>query len=144
MGKHYVPQHYLRAFATPTDNTQVWKYDKRTGSGRVVANKRAAQQRDDYTPEEETRLTKEVGNPGNVILDALRLGGSLVAEDRPILAPYLAVMMIRLPRRRRTGWTLLPSVLDQVVGDARKAIEALPKGRDGRRDWMLGELACRR
>jgi hypothetical protein len=141
MGKHYVPQHYLRAFATPADDTQLWMYDKRTATGRVVAIKRAAQQRDYYTPEEEIRLTKEIENPGNAILDRLRRGGTLGAEDRPILARYLAVMMMRVPRKRRTSRALLPSVLDHVVGDARKAIEVLPESPDGRRAWMLGELA---
>ncbi len=85
MGKHYVPQEYLRGFATPDDPDQIWMFDKATKQWSRAAIDKVAQQRDYFTPEVEARLTAEVENPANISLKKLRGDNAFSDSDRQAL-----------------------------------------------------------
>lgn len=115
MGKHYVPQEYLRGFSSDPDRTAVWMFDKLTETWSNPAIKRIAQQRDYFAPEVETRLTQLVEFPGNGALNVLRSGELPDEAGGGALLSYIAVMMMRVPRKRRQSLSLVPGSIDQVV-----------------------------
>jgi hypothetical protein len=103
VGYHYIPQHYLEGFATPSCPGELWQFDKHTLSftEQRVAIKKVAQQRSFYNATTERYLNKYVECPGNRILDKLRSGNLLlVNEERRILSKYIATMLMRVPYRR--------------------------------------------
>lgn len=124
MGKHYVPQKYLKGFAVPEDENLVWMYDKQGRKWARPAIKHVAQQRGYFPEDVERRLTKEIETPGNAVLDRLRAGGRLDRNDRALLENYVAVMMMRVPRKRRKGLENLPSVRDSTINNVRQGIIA--------------------
>ncbi|HEX6369176.1 MAG TPA: DUF4238 domain-containing protein [Longimicrobium sp.] len=124
MGKHYVPQKYLKGFAVPEDENLIWMYDKETRKWSRPAIKRVAQERDYFSEDVEKRLTTEIENPGNAVLDQLRAGGRFSPADRGLLENYITVMMMRVPRRRRKSFESFPSVRDSTIDSVRQEIAA--------------------
>ena len=74
MGEHYVPQAYLRAFASGDPPKFVWMFNKSTSELREVAIRQAAQERNFYGKEVERLLTDQIESPANSILRQLRSG----------------------------------------------------------------------
>lgn len=86
MGKHYVPQYYLRGFSLPDDPSLIWMYDKYTGRATLAAIDKVAQQRDFYTDDVEEWLTEEIERPANMALDKIRLGRQSAPTTRDAYA----------------------------------------------------------
>jgi hypothetical protein len=82
MGKHYVPQEYLRGFASSPERTHVWMFNKATSAWSHPAISKAAQKPDYYSPEAERDLHVMVERPANVALKVLRSGGTMDSEQR--------------------------------------------------------------
>jgi hypothetical protein len=140
MGKHYVPQEYLRGFATPDDPEQIWMFDKVTKRWSRAAIHKVAQERDYFTPEVEARLTAEVESPANIALKKLRGDRVFSDADRRALAVYIAVMIKRVPRRRRKAIALIPGALESTVTELRKKVaETIPED-DPRRAHLFEEI----
>lgn len=125
MGKHYVPQEYLRGFASSDERVAVWMFDKLRGCWSDAAIKQVAQERDYYPADVEARLRDDVEGPGHRALNALRAGQQLSAEQRGHLAYYIAVLVMRGPRKRRKATDLVPRAVESAVGNARSALEEL-------------------
>jgi hypothetical protein len=140
MGKHYVPQEYLRGFATSDDPDQIWMFDKVTARWSRAAIDKVAQERDYFTPEVEARLTAEVESPANIALKKLRRDNALSDADRRALAVYIAVMIKRVPGRRRKASALIPGALESTVAELRRDVtEAIPED-DPRRIHLFEEI----
>jgi hypothetical protein len=107
MGKHYVPQVYLRGFADPWAPDHVWMFDKITKQWTRPAIKRAAKGRDYCDDEAERRLAEVIEMPAHRALAKLRAGPNLTPEDRSHLALYIATMIVRGPRNRRRAGELV-------------------------------------
>lgn len=120
MGKHYVPQEYLRAFAEHSDPDQIWMFDKASKAWRRAAIAKVAQERDYYPADVEEKLNKQVEVPANLALKQLRDREVFTSQDRAALGNYIAVMTMRVPRKRRRGYELLPEVLESTIADARE------------------------
>jgi hypothetical protein len=125
MGKHYVPQEYLRGFSTDQKRTAVWMFDKVTRRWSNPAISKIAQERDYFEPEIESRLNTLVEIPGNGALSELRRGNMLDAEAVSALLNYIAVMMMRVPGKRRYALSLVPGVIDDVVEEVARELRAL-------------------
>lgn len=124
MGKHFVPRKYLAGFATPTEPEQIWMYDKRERSWACAAIGKVAQQRDYFDPETETELAESVERPAHRVLDAVRVGRPISSDERDALALYAAVMLMRVPRRRRKAGELVEPTLRQVIDRLRNEMRA--------------------
>lgn len=129
MGKHWVPQEYLRGFSPPDREERVWMFDKSVGewSNEPLPISKVAQRRDFYPDEVENELTGRVEAPANLVLKKLRgtpniLIRDLSNEDRFDLARYMATMMYRVPKKRELGHRSIPTVLDSVIDDFREEI----------------------
>lgn len=127
MGSHYLPQQYLRGFEVPDQPGTIWLYDKKLHRFKRLPIKVVAQEPGFYDSETESRLSKDLEGPGHAVLGLLRRGQPLSEEDRSTLARYVAVMQMRVPRRRRKGREMLPAVINNTVDNVRSDVEALIK-----------------
>lgn len=125
MGKHYVPQEYLRGFGSSPDRTLIWMYDKRSSEWTNPAISKAAQERDYYPPEIEAELNQQIEGPGHKTMKALRAGQTLGSTEWSDLLLYIAVMLMRVPRKRRKGREAVPQVLESTLSRFRGEIESL-------------------
>jgi hypothetical protein len=125
MGKHYVPQEYLRGFGDLADREQIWMFDKRSGEWSRAAIAKVAQQRDYFSPSVEELLNKEIEAPGHIALKRVRKKEPFTPNDRVALGNYIAVTVMRVPKKRRRGQELVPEVLKAVVQDAREEFAKL-------------------
>ncbi|HYV97576.1 MAG TPA: DUF4238 domain-containing protein, partial [Gemmatimonadaceae bacterium] len=125
MGKHYVPQEYLRGFLTNRDRDQLWMYDRAEQEWSLAAIKHVAQQRDYYSPEVENELTAQVEVPGNAALRQLRASIDLDGPARMSLAVYISVMHTRGPRKRRKGREIAPALFHEMLADTRADLSKL-------------------
>lgn len=125
MGKHYVPQRYLRRFAVPGDESLIWMYDKvaRRWSDRPVAINKVAQERDYYPDDVEKQLTTLVERPGNNAIETFCSRSHFRPEHRSALSVYMAVMTMRGPRKRRESAERFPEVLESTMARLRSEAE---------------------
>jgi hypothetical protein len=130
MGKHYVPQKYLQSFCTPSADQKVWMFDKKTRAWSLAAIKRVAQEPGYFSPRTETELNEAVEGPANRVLDKLRKGAILTRNERTTLGLYIGVMMMRVPRKRRKGYALVPGVLQSTIRELREQLTILAKKRN--------------
>jgi hypothetical protein len=125
MGKHFVPQEYLRHFEIPGKPDFIWLHDKRGGLARVAAIDKVAQVKNFYNEETEAILARDVEVPGNKVIRTLMSNGTITLVERLQLAYYIGVMMKRIPARRRHAMEMIPSVLADVTTRVRRELEAI-------------------
>ena len=123
MGYHYVPQKYLRRFSYTGSGTQVWMYDKQAKVVRLVGIARVAQSRQFYTPEEEEKLASVVEGPADPVIEKLIDRQRLTDKERLQLAFYIAVMIRRVPYRRKKIYeTIVPPTLRETFDSVRREL----------------------
>jgi hypothetical protein len=115
MGHHYVPQEYLRGFSDPNDPCTIWMYDKQSGRFAHPSIKKVVQEAGYYTEEIERQLSEIVEKPANKVLDRLRRGERIGDNERSHLALYIGTMLMRVPRRRRKAFEMLPAILEDTI-----------------------------
>src|SRR5688572_17870447 len=125
MGSHQVPQKYLQGFGIPPDRTQIWMYDKHDRAWRCLPIKRVAQQPGYFDADTERELSERVENPAHTVLDLLRAGELPLPTQREVLALYIAVMIKRVPRRRRQGLEIVPEAVSETIEEIRVELDAL-------------------
>ncbi|MCJ7604053.1 MAG: DUF4238 domain-containing protein [Desulfobulbaceae bacterium] len=109
MGDHYVPQHYLRGFASSTDG-MIWTYEK-NGSIKFPSDARnTGHETNYYSPEVETYLANQIEAPANKVIDKIRSRENLTKEDKTDLATYMVVMLKRVPQSKIRMKEMAPSV----------------------------------
>jgi hypothetical protein len=122
-------------------------YDKVAGIWMRPAIKKAAQTRDYFSQEIETRLNAEVEGPANTTLNRLGAGLPLDEAGRQSLAVYIAVMLKRVPRSRRLGYERLPEVrtstFSRIRGEVAHAADELGFDRVRELLTQLEELEAR-
>lgn len=117
MGQHYVPQQYLKGFSDPDHPGTIWMYDKQSRKWTRVSIKAAVQQAGYYSDETERQLNELVEGPAHDVLNRLRRGDTLGNAERSKLALYIGTMLMRVPRRRRKAYEILPQVLESTVNE---------------------------
>ena len=122
MGKHYVPQKYLRGFSDPSSPSKIWMYDKKTAQFAYASIEKVAQEADFYSDDTEKQLSQRIESPAHKVLNRLRRGERMTSTERATLGLYLGTMMMRVPRRRRKGLDLLPEVLDETIRETHEQV----------------------
>lgn len=123
MGRHYLPQRYLRHFAVPGEPDMIWMYDKRSGKASKLAIKTVAQSPDFYTDEDEQALAQRIEGPAEAPLNRLRDGQRIDVGQREVVAVYLESMTKRVPSFRR----LLLQLIREDGGEALDEIKKDPQ-----------------
>src|SRR3989338_8951610 len=134
MGQHYVPQQYLKGFSDPDHPGTIWMYDKQSRKWARVSIKAAVQQAGYYSDETERQLNELVEGPAHDVLNRLRRGDTLGNAERSKLALYIGTMLMRVPRRRRKAYEILPQVLEstvnEVIGLVSRRFEEIERARE--------------
>jgi hypothetical protein len=125
MGKHSVPQHYLRAFAAPGDHGMIWMFDQFSGQWKHLPIKAVAQGSDYFDSVTETALTNQIETPAQSALSKLREFLPITANDRYCFVNYIGAMMMRVPRRRRKALELAPGVIAETIRQFRDEVAEL-------------------
>lgn len=115
MGHHYVPQEYLRGFEDPDSPGKIWMYDKYSHRFAHACIISVVQEAGYYSEDTERQLSALIEGPAHKVLKKLRRGDSVNDNDRLRLALYIATMLMRVPRRRRKAFEMLPGVLEDVI-----------------------------
>lgn len=115
MGKHFVPQAYLRAFECGEKPGCIWVQSRRADSPQLAPIVKVAQARQFYDSDTENLLASAIEAPANPVLDRLRRGVILEANEYPALILYIATMIKRVPRQRRRALAMVQPALDAVV-----------------------------
>ncbi len=127
MGSHYVQQALLRHFQDPAKPGFIWTY-LRGQEPRLLPIDNVAQAPGFYDPVTERELNEYVEGPTTPLLEALRRGETLDADERRMVAMYAATSIKRVPRSRERGKALIPKVLENVTSEARAALPILAGG----------------
>jgi len=117
-------------------------FDSKTRDWSEAAIKKVAQEGDYYDPDVETRLAQEVEGPGHAALGVLRRGDQLDRTQREQLGYYVAVMVMRGPRKRRLGNEMAPRVLKSTMEELRSNLTAIKEEHNSPRiEALLAEAA---
>lgn len=131
IGKHYVPQAYLRHFEIADHPGFVWLYDKHGGEPHIANIAKVAQSRDYCSPETEEALARSVELPANRAMDKLSRNERLSPSERLDLAYYICATLKRVPRQRRKAQEMYPEVLAQTMAEIRGEFQSIASHMDG-------------
>lgn len=123
MGHHYVPQQYLRGFAVPESPGEIWMYDKLSRRSVQTSIKFIVQEAGYYSEKTEKQLSELVEGPAYHALNKLRRGESIGDTERTHMALYIGTMLMRVPRRRRKAFEMLPGVLEDTINKVSTQVE---------------------
>lgn len=127
MGSHYVPQHYLRHFATQDDPNSIWMYYKRPSKKKPesLPIPIVAQSRGFYTDADERALSEAIEGPAQRPLTSLRNGEILDSKERKAVALYLESMIKRVPFFRSILIALVPDTKESLIADVLNSEQTL-------------------
>ena len=123
MGDHYTPRKYLLGFCDPAASGHLWAYDKLTKRHFRTTVGNVAHENGFYSPEDEAELNRCVEMPANPVLDNLRSGKPITAEDRIKLALYIATFIYRVPHKRELFARGAPEVFEESLEKFRGFLE---------------------
>jgi Protein of unknown function (DUF4238) len=109
MGYHYLPQCYLRGFASPVDD-MVWTYEKGGPIKFKSDVKKTGHETDYYSLEIESYLANKIENPANPVIEKIRRKEELKKPDKKKLAKYMVVMLKRVPQSKIRMKEMAPGV----------------------------------
>jgi hypothetical protein len=122
MGHHYLPQFYLRGFAS---GLSIWAHDKVKDCSFRTQVKTIANETQLYTDELENRLNSDVEGPANPVLERVRRRELIGDHERSLLAKYIVVMWKRVPEARRRVIRRLPGVVNEVEAELNSEFDLL-------------------
>ena len=99
-------------------------YDKKTRNFVQASVSKVAQEPDFYAQDVESALAEVVERPGNICIGKLLRRERLDNAERTQLSFYMLTMATRGPRQRKKSLSLVPEVLENIIGDTRQEIEA--------------------
>ena len=140
MGQHYVPQHYLRQFATTRDPGKIWVYDKYSGDCKFLPIRNVAQSRDFYKEADERTLNEKIERPAQGPLEQLRCGQHVDFQGRASIACYLESMIKRVPHTRKKMLKVVRPVTENMIERIRKDYEAEASRRGATPEELLEAL----
>jgi len=113
MGHHYIPQYYLKGFASPSDD-MVWVYEKGSLLKFQTHIKNIAHETDYYSSEVEKYLANEIENPANSVIKKIRDRKQLTQSEKVKLAIYMVVMLKRVPQSKIRMENMAPAVAQSL------------------------------
>ena len=124
MGDHYIPQYYLKGFAS-SGNDMVWVYEKGGLLKFQSQIKNIAHETDYYSPEVERYLANEIEDPANSVIKKIRDHKKLTQSEKEKLAIYMVVMLKRVPQSKIRMKKMAPAVAQSLQQKWDKEISKL-------------------
>ena len=100
MGKHYIPQEYLRQFVPMNEPEKVWRCDRQTRQFKLLPIAAVAQSPSFYFDEDERALNEAIEGPAQGPLQKLRNSEQIDSDERQKIALYIQLMMTRVPHAK--------------------------------------------
>ena len=125
MGQHYIPQHHLRKFATSSEPTKIWMYDKCSDEFKLLPIRNVAQSSDFYSAGDERTLSQKIEDPVTDPLMQLRDGMQVDLQSRRAVAMYLESMIKRVPYTRRKMIAMIPQEKQDLLARIKRNPEKL-------------------
>ena len=110
-----MPISYLRRFTSKKEGSRLWVFDKGSELFFPTSPEKVAREYGFYSDEDEKKLSEVVESPVSPILDKLCRFEHLDKKERGLLAYYLAVFLMRVPKRRTRALANAPEVIDRTV-----------------------------
>lgn len=137
MRHHFVPQHFLRDFLDHAG--ALWCYPV-SGRAHFSTGTAGIAHEIDLYGEFETRMTAEIENPANPVLDKVRAGLDISRAERARLARYIVMLWKRRPKIRddvAEGFASSVEARRQVYREQYGPLgeEVLPNGRQANQ-WL--------
>lgn len=132
MGLHYVPQRYLRGFQIDDPllrEPHIWRFDKETQQAKALPIRVVAQEPEFYSDVDEKNLNLIAEKPGSAVIEKIRRGEAMNAEDRVRMAYYVATMSRRVPAARNYAVGKIPEVMPAAFEQTRR--ETIESGKKG-------------
>jgi hypothetical protein len=139
MGRHYVPQRYLRNFEVPERPGFIWLHDKQSRKSHLAPIAKVAQSKNYYSPDVEEAL-RQVEGLANAVIAKLLTNESVSVVERFSLTLYIATMIKRVPYRRRKFMELYPGVLKNTVDEVREEITRAATGAGLDDEWLARRM----
>lgn len=124
MGHHYLPQHYLRGFAT--DKT-IWAHDLHESRSYKSQVKSVANETAMYTEDLEAHLANSIEGPAQKAIDSIRALRLPAGTEREALAHYIVTMWKRVPAARTRVAATVPQVADTINAEIQQGLDQIAK-----------------
>jgi hypothetical protein len=124
MGKHSVPQYYLKGFCDPLIHSNIWVYEK--GNNKVFrTNIINVAVENNRWPDDVEKTITDYENMANPVLDKIRSASPLTPNDKEVFSGYLVVMFHRVDEGLKRRQKLLPKLINEVFDPLDKRISEL-------------------
>lgn len=124
MGNHYLPQHYLRGFAT-ISGSNVWTHDRTDGRAFCPRIRDIAHETNLYPEALEARLNVDIEQPGSAVIDKLRARQPITTTEKLALARYMVTLWKRVPRARQRVKERMPAAAAELEAGVSKGLDDL-------------------
>ncbi len=130
MGRHYIPQFYLRGFSEGKGTPYIWVYEKGSDKPFRPNIKNIAQQTKFYSDKTETYLANDIENPTIPVIEKIKNHSSLSSDERRTLADFMIVLVKRVPAglNRAEQWygEISEKVYDDLESEINRQIIVYP------------------
>ena len=126
MGHHIVPVQYLRQFEDENNPDRIWMFDKLKRNFKLLPIRSVAQSPGFYFEEDERALNETVELPALQPLRKLIDGIQPNEEERQVIAVYLHILLLRVPRARENTRELLKRELPSMVTSIENKLLEVP------------------
>jgi len=133
MGKHYVPQYYLKGFSQ-NNGKYIWVYDKKDGVKFPTQVKSIANITGFYSKEVERYLANTIERPANTVLTKIRQFERIEQRDKEVLSEYMAVMIKRVPKGLQRLEEVAPSIIRKLFAELTEELSQIALDRQENKD----------
>jgi len=92
---HYIPRKYLKGFCNP--DGKIYCFELANKKTICTSLQNVAHEKGLYSDDVERELARKIEEPANYLLDKLRNQQMIDPIDKPVLARYMIILMIRTP-----------------------------------------------
>lgn len=125
MGKHYVPQFYLKGFSETENSPYIWTYDKNSRRSFRTNIRNIAQETNFYSDDTEAFLANKIETPTKEVIEKIKNHLPISIDDKEILAKFMSVLVKRVPASLKRARQMYPELSEQVYDELEKEIEQL-------------------
>lgn len=125
MGKHYLPQYYLKGFASMPDSPLIWAYEKGSQRRFCTTVTQVANENRYWSDEVESWLANDIEGPANSVLQKIKHRQTLTLDDKAVFSIYIITMLRRVPqgKKRAERWLNDKKNTDPIFHQLRDSLE---------------------
>jgi hypothetical protein len=134
MGKHYIPQFYLKGFSEGPASPFIWTYWQGTGRKFRPNIRKIAQENDYFTDKTERFLAQIIEGPTKSVLEKIKNYEAISPKDKKTLSDFMSVLIKSVPHGRnhaiRTFIENFDNIFDDICSQLLSQIDENPAKRE--------------